>query len=284
MKSSIKFLLCAVVALMSCTMIKAQSYTTFDYFTRKFSQPIIIAHRMAPESGYSENSVNALKHNLSLYPSVLNEVDVRITADGKAVLLHDKTLERTTTGQGDVSDYTYQQLVKFELKDPNGKVLKDQHIPLLSDILQVVKNKHQIVMLDMKPGTDPNIMMDAVRNMDMIKQVSVICYCVEDAQKLHAQYPNLLLALGFNSLVDLQKIKYSGLPFNQLIALLPNKILDKSYYDEIKQMGVPMSFGAQGYVDKQLNAEELYRQIFNLGIDIICTDHIERVGKAFFNK
>ena len=66
------------------------------------------AHR-----GHQENSPeNSLK---SIQDAInegieMAEIDIRQTKDGKFVLMHDSTLDRTTNGSGDVTDYTLQEL------------------------------------------------------------------------------------------------------------------------------------------------------------------------------
>lgn len=56
------------------------------------------------------------------------EYDVRKTKDGKIVLIHDETVDRTTDGTGKVADYTYE-----ELKRLNAGYR--EHVPLLVDAL-----------------------------------------------------------------------------------------------------------------------------------------------------
>ena len=43
------------------------------------------------------------------------EIDIRQTKDGKFILMHDITLERTTNGSGNVSDFTLSELQKLKL-------------------------------------------------------------------------------------------------------------------------------------------------------------------------
>ena len=58
------------------------------------------------------------------------EIDPRLTKDSVIVLMHDETIDRTTTGKGKVSDYTYAELQQFNLVDRDGKVT-DFKIPTL---------------------------------------------------------------------------------------------------------------------------------------------------------
>ena len=46
------------------------------------------------------------------------ELDIAMTRDSVLVLMHDETIDRTTTGSGRVSDYTLEQLKEFNLRSP----------------------------------------------------------------------------------------------------------------------------------------------------------------------
>ena len=92
------------------------------------------AHR-----GHQENSPeNSLK---SIQDAInegieMAEIDIRQTKDGKFVLMHDSTLDRTTNGSGDVTDYTLQELKLLKLKDSRG-VLTSEQIPTLQEALNL---------------------------------------------------------------------------------------------------------------------------------------------------
>lgn len=94
-----------------------------------------IAHRGLHNinEGVPENSLsafeNACKKGLAI------ELDVRLTKDGKVVVFHDKNLKRMCGVDANVSDFTYEQLSAFKLKDTNEK------IPLLSQTLKLVKGR-----------------------------------------------------------------------------------------------------------------------------------------------
>ncbi len=251
------------------------------YFSNyRSSHPIMMAHRMSPTEGFVENSLVTLKYNMKHYPCSIQEIDVRITQDGIAILLHDNSIDRTTDGKGSIDKFTFAELQKFKLKDGKGNILFSEHIPLLEDALNIIKGKG-IAMLDMKPGTDPEIMMDIVKKTNTFNDIIVICYSIDDANKLNRKYPELMLALGFNSKEDIEKNKKSGLPYKNLIALVPGVIQDQSFYDSIRAMGIPISFGAQNKVDKKDNAAEIYRNLHKAGITILCTDSIANAHKAF---
>ena len=62
--------------------------------------------------GYPENCIESCEKTLSLMPTFF-EIDFSFTKDSVMVLMHDLTIDRTTTGKGRVADYTYEELQQF---------------------------------------------------------------------------------------------------------------------------------------------------------------------------
>lgn len=268
-------------AAISCSSTQSESCSLQDLFSNySESKPILMAHRMSPFEGYSENSLSLLQYNIENFPSSIQEIDVRITADSVAVLLHDATLERTTTGEGELNAYTFAELQEFNLLDPAGNILEDR-IPLLEDILELSKGRI-LVMLDMKPGTDPDIMMAVVEQTQTLDEVIVICYNLDQAEYLYSKYPTIMLALGYNGAQSIEKMQQAGLPLRSIIALTPGVVQDDSFYAPLNEVGMAKSYSAQGRVDADPNASQLYRDAFDKGVaTIICTDSLAVAHRVF---
>lgn len=74
------------------------------------------------------------------------ELDIQKTKDGKLILMHDNTLDRTTTGKGKVSEWTLDSIRTLYLK--NGASLRTKHrVPTLEEALLTAKG-HVMVNLD----------------------------------------------------------------------------------------------------------------------------------------
>jgi glycerophosphoryl diester phosphodiesterase len=76
-------------------------------------RPLVIAHRGAAGI-YPENTLFAFRRALADCDVDAFEFDVRATADGHAVVLHDATVDRTTDGRGDVADMTLEQVRRLD--------------------------------------------------------------------------------------------------------------------------------------------------------------------------
>lgn len=99
---------------------------------------LVVAHR-ADWRNAPENSLQAVQNCIDMGVDIV-EIDVRVTADNQVVVIHDKTLERTTSGYGKVSHHTLKELQSMTLK--NGYGLSTTHnIPSLEELLLLTKNK-----------------------------------------------------------------------------------------------------------------------------------------------
>lgn len=66
-----------------------------------------------------ENSIQALKKCIKMGVDIV-EIDLKKTKDGQLVIMHDNTIDRTTTGAGKPEDYTLAELKAFRLKNATG--------------------------------------------------------------------------------------------------------------------------------------------------------------------
>lgn len=86
----------------------------------------LIGHRGYPAK-YPENTILSFKKAIGVGCDGI-ELDVRLTKDNKVVVIHDKNLERTTNGKGQVSEYTLKELKKLDAG-------RGEKIPTLEEVL-----------------------------------------------------------------------------------------------------------------------------------------------------
>lgn len=108
---------------------------------------VISGHRGGMAEGYPENCIESFEHTLTMMPSFF-EIDPRLTKDSVIVLMHDKSLDRTTTGKGAVSDYTFAELQQFNLVDHRGNITP-YRIPSLDSVIAWSRDK-AVLNLDIK--------------------------------------------------------------------------------------------------------------------------------------
>ena len=106
---------------------------------------LVCAHRSF-HTNAPENSLQSIKNAIQAGIDIV-EIDVRTTKDSVLVLMHDKDIDRITTGKGLIKNYTFSELQQFNLKMKDSVTL--DKIPLLEDALKMAKGK-VIVNLDLK--------------------------------------------------------------------------------------------------------------------------------------
>lgn len=111
-------------------------------------QPVVVAHR-GEHSHAPENSLQAIELAIRGGADYV-ELDVRRTRDGEHVLMHDATVDRTTTGHGPVADLDWSDIGKLRLKY-GGQPDQAEMVPRLSDALPRLRGRAGLY-LDFKDG------------------------------------------------------------------------------------------------------------------------------------
>lgn len=239
--------------------------------------PFVSAHRGGPRKGFPENCIatfeNTLKHN----PAIL-EIDPHYTKDGKIVLMHDPTLDRTSNGTGRVIDYTLAELKKLRLRDTEGNLTNFQ-IPTLDEALQWAKGK-TILVIDAK---DVPIEVRAGKIIENKAEGNaiVISYSMDDTRKCYSLYNNILMEvmMGKPELVD--QMDKSGVPWENLVAFVSHELpKDKSIFNAVHERGAMCILGSsrnydRAYLSGKINENELKQGYLNLiahGADVIEAD------------
>ncbi|SHJ35510.1 glycerophosphoryl diester phosphodiesterase [Clostridium amylolyticum] len=107
------------------------------------------AHR-GEVSKLPENSLEAFRSSKKMGFKVV-ETDLRLTKDKKWILMHDYTLDRTTTGKGVLSTLKLQDIRKIKLKSNSTQAYR---IPTLEEFLKLCSEEKLIPILDVKLGPD----------------------------------------------------------------------------------------------------------------------------------
>lgn len=97
---------------------------------------MVVAHR-GDWRNAPENSLQAIENCIAMGVDMV-EIDIRKTKDGQLILMHDETVDRTTTGTGKVADLMWAYLQTLYLRDGIGHKTPHQ-IPTLKEALQLCK-------------------------------------------------------------------------------------------------------------------------------------------------
>jgi glycerophosphoryl diester phosphodiesterase len=105
---------------------------------------MVVAHR-GDQFGAPENSLAGFE-NCARWGVDILEIDLRRTSDGHWVVIHDRTLERTTTGQGPVDSHTLEEIQRLRLRDRDGRPT-EHRVPTLAEVLELARGR-TLVYLD----------------------------------------------------------------------------------------------------------------------------------------
>src|SRR5262245_55327989 len=98
--------------------------------------PLIIAHRGA--SGTCPENTLAAFRRAGEVGAPMVELDVQLTGDGEVVVIHDTTLDRTTTGGGPVRDRTLAEIAALDAGSWFGPAFVGERVPTLAQVLAAV--------------------------------------------------------------------------------------------------------------------------------------------------
>ena len=102
--------------------------------------PYIIAHR-GISSKAPENTLSSFSRAMSTPGVNMIELDVRISQDDEIIVLHDRTLQRTSTGNGSARSYTLKELKEFDAGSWFHPSYAAERIPTLAEVLRLVKGR-----------------------------------------------------------------------------------------------------------------------------------------------
>jgi len=127
-------------------------------------RPTLLAAHRGGSLLWPENSLLAFRNALALGADFI-EFDVHLSRDGEVVVIHDATLDRTTTGFGPVRDRTLAELKALRLKDRAGAVTQEP-VPTLDEVTAVAAQAKRRMLLEIKvdpakaryPGIEEKVM------------------------------------------------------------------------------------------------------------------------------
>lgn len=249
----------------------------FTYDNERY--PLISAHRGGPSSGYPENAIESFQHIARNMPVII-ECDIRLTKDSVLVLMHDETLDRTTTGHGKVSDYTIAELKKLYLKDNDGKKTTFK-IPTMEEALIWGRGK-VVFTLDVKEDVPYSILSNSIEKTNAKAYSIVITYNEKQARALYNINPDLVISASIASEADLRRHTEVGIPDNKLIAFVGVKLPSEDLVELLHQHGIKIILGTMGNLDKQAQNKgyQVYADYIERGADIISTDRPLEAKKA----
>lgn len=241
--------------------------------------PLISAHRGGPASDYPENAIETFQRLAYKMPTII-ECDIALTKDSALVLMHDETLERTTTGKGKVIRHSLEEIKELELKDVDGKTTKYQ-VPTLDEALEWGAGK-VIFTLDVKRNVPYDLVIEAIRKAKAEAYSIIITYSANQAAKVHNLAPDLMISAFIRSEDDFRRLSERDIPDTRIVAFVGTREADKAVTKLLHEHGILCILGTIGNLDRQAKSqgEQRYAEYIENGADILSTDRPMQAAKS----
>ena len=245
-----------------------------------------IAHRGASGSA-PENTLASFNKAIEMGADVV-ELDVHLSSDNELIVIHDNTLDRTTTLKGNVKDHTLKEIKKADAGSWFGEKWKNEPVPTLDEVLFTVNGKAK-VLIEIKDGSEvyPGI---EKKTLECIKRNGAEGWCILQSFKDTAV--NNLIAM--KTTVPVYKLVVGNVPalplyhdgkmhggsayqFKDVAGINPNyRFARKRIVKKLHERG------QQIYV-WTVNDEKLMKKLLRWGVDGIITNYPEKL-KALQNQ
>ena len=227
----------------------------------------MIAHR-GLSYFYPENTITSF-YKACDYGFNMIETDIEMTSDGHFVIMHDETVDRTTSGTGKVSDLTLSKIRQLTIADGKGiESYPDLRVPTLEEFLQLCKERGVTPVLEMKAKVSEN---DIVRFLDILKKYgfeSSAC-CIGRNTSALEMIRKLNKDINIHMLLDLTKSN-----IDYCAGLGANTHIDASYSQVTKAL-VDYAHSRSVKVNCwTVDNVQDYQALMSYGVDFITTDYL----------
>lgn len=229
---------------------------------------------------YPENTLLGFKHAIECGVDGI-ELDIHLTKDDQIVVVHDSTLERTTTGVGRVRDYTLEELSRlsaganfstFERFEESWKLEK---IPTLEEVFQLLAGTTIELNIELKTYEIlyPNVeekLLALVKKYQGDRKIVYSAFHLPTALRLQKLDPSADVAwllwkvYTYHAKDTLEEMAFESLHVDKEM-IFENPKLWKEIYDKLRIWTV--------------NDEAEIRELINLGASAVVTDFPEEAIK-----
>ncbi len=274
----------AVVIVAAAMSAQAEESAAHKAF---FARPILLAAHRGGVNLWPENTLTAFRNAADTWPGILLEGDAQCTKDGHAVLLHDRTVDRTTNGTGRIEDLTLDQAKSL---DAGYRFTRDKGatypyrgqgitIPTFAEALAALPQSRFLIEIKNHPGVPEAIVRDIVAA-NAFDRVILASFNPILAAQVRRLNPNILTCYdvleGVNMLVRLRSGRWADYRPQADMLAIADDLIDAFHIepDEIRAMqakGIPV-------LVHTVNGPDEMRLYLAQGVDSVLTDYPERLA------
>lgn len=244
---------------------------------------LLIGHRGGPTRDYPENAIETFQRTYDAGTRAM-EIDIAETKDGHLILMHDDDLERTTTGEGRVSDHTLAEIRALKLETYSNTT--DFSPPTLDEALAWAVQNNALVELDKKPSATYGPIIAAVRAAKAENHVFIITYNDDQAVEVHGQAPDLVITATIGSLDHADRLIARGVKPATLVAWTGTSQPNSELWQGLAARGIESAFGTLGPRSSSLDTRywkdddgSEFDALVDGGLPILVTDITDKTAR-----
>jgi glycerophosphoryl diester phosphodiesterase len=221
---------------------------------------VFIAHRGGIVPGYPENTIAAFRNAIEHGADAI-EMDLRSTKDGEVVIIHDTTLDRTTTGRGNVIEHTLGEVKKLDAGH-------GERVPTYEEVLRLVAGRSVQLVLDIdeQPLDTRKVVQLTARYRSTLRVIAGVRR-LEDLQTFQTLDPSIR-TVGF--VQDIASIEPFVLAGVDIVRVRPEWIhQDPNLTEKLHKAGKPVWTTAGDAPREEL------KRLMDLGVNGIISDRPE---------
>ncbi|MEF2246778.1 MULTISPECIES: glycerophosphodiester phosphodiesterase [unclassified Paenibacillus] len=164
----------------------------------ELTKPLIIAHRGSAGEA-PENTMAAFKLALEQQCDAI-ELDVHLSKDGKIIVCHDATVDRTTNGKGHIHEMTVDQIKALDAGSWFDAKYAGEQIPLLEEVFDLVP-PHIMINVEVKYPYGHEIeakLIQLMREKNRVDNVVVSSFDFKSLLVLKGLEPEVKIGLLYN--------------------------------------------------------------------------------------
>lgn len=242
---------------------------------------MVAAHR-GDRANCPENTMEAFCSVLAAGVDMI-ETDVHMTCDGELVLIHDKTVDRTTDGTGLVCQMTYARLLELNAGTPQ----QPARIPRAEELLELLTGTGVTLNLEIKEYCDPG---NEARSRECVERCVALIEKYRFADKMifnsfdaavleyiDATYPGRYRLHGFYPYSRMYRVKRN--PDEYLFCACLKENRNPNHYAYLRARGI------ESWIGDSVVEQEHLEECFRLGARLVttnlpgdCLEKLKRIG------
>ncbi|MDD5476112.1 MAG: glycerophosphodiester phosphodiesterase [Syntrophales bacterium] len=256
----------------------------------------VVAHR-GGKALWPENTLHAFGKALEAGAHVL-EMDVRVTADGIPVIIHDNKLDRTTNGTGRVGDFTLRELRRLDAAYHwSSSAEPDQWpyrgagltIPALEEVFNAFPEAHMVIEIKESGKDRASVVGELIKRYNREDRTMVASFQTPLLRSFRASYPGVATSAGRSEVRSfwlLRKLFLHGLIRPDYVALqVPERsrgrtVMTPGFVETARRKQISVQVWT-------VNKKEDMERLLDMGINALITDEpllALKVTKKYFDR